>query len=269
VLPGLYVEGDGGLTAAQREIAVVLYAGGGCVITGYAALRRQGVRVPDSEVVDVLIADSAKRRSVNFVQFHRTGTMPDEVRTIGGIRYALTARAVADAVWGRSDLRSVTALVADAVQRGACTVPQLAAELRVGPRKGSAALRAALAEVADGIASVAEGDLRRLVKKGGLPEPMYNPLLFIGTQFLAQPDAWWPTAGVAAEVDSREWHLSPDGWERTMARHAKMTAQGILVLHYAPRRIRSEPTAVIEEIRKALAAGRGRGPQQIRAVPAR
>lgn len=117
VLPGLYVEGAGELTAAQREIAVVLYAGGGCVITGYAALRRQGVRVPDSEVVDVLIADSAKRRSVNFVQFHRTGTMPDEVRTIGGIRYALTARAVADAVWGRSDLRSVTALVADAVQR--------------------------------------------------------------------------------------------------------------------------------------------------------
>ncbi len=186
--------------------------------------------------------------------------MPERWRTAGGIRYALAARAVADAAWGQADVRSVRALVADAVQRKACTVPELVAELRSGAKQGSAALRAALAEVADGIASVAEGDLRRLIKKGGLPEPMYNPRLFVGTLFLAQPDAWWPSAGVAAEVDSREWHLSPDGWERTLARHARMTAQGILVLHYAPRRIRSEPAAVIEEIRKALAAG-GPGPR--------
>jgi len=35
--------------------------------------------------------------------------------------------------------------------------------------------------------------------------------------FLAMPDAWWPAAGVAVEVDSREWHLSPADWERTCA----------------------------------------------------
>jgi hypothetical protein len=269
VLPGLYVLGGGELTAAQREIAAVLYAGSGCAVTGHAALRRRGVRVPHSDLVDVLIPASVKRQSVSFVQLHRTYSMPDGVREIGGVPYAPAARAVADAVRGRADRRSVTALVADAVQHGACTVTELAAELRSGPRQGSTALRAALAEVADGIASVAEGDLRKLIKKGNLPEPMYNPRLFIGTRFLAQPDAWWPGAGVAAEVDSREWHLSPDGWERTLARHAKMTAHGILVLHFPPRRIRSEPMAVIEDIRKALAAGRGRGPQQIRAVRAR
>jgi hypothetical protein len=269
VLPGIYVAGSGDLTAAQRETAAVLYAGPACAITGLAALRQQGVPVPSSTVVDVLIPVSTKRRSANFVSIHRTRNMPERWRTAGGIRYALAARAVADAAWGQADVRSVRALVADAVQRRACTVPELVAELRSGAKQGSAALRAALAEVADGIASVAEGDLRRLIKKGGLPEPMYNPRLFVGTLFLAKPDAWWPSAGVAAEVDSREWHLSPDGWERTLARHARMTAQGILVLHYAPRRIRSEPAAVIEEIRKALAAGRGRGPQQIRAVPAR
>jgi len=70
------------------------------------------------------------------------------------------------------------------------------------------------------------------------------------------PDAWWPQAGVAAEVDSRAWHLSPAGWEQTMARHARLTAPGVLVLHFSPRQIRTEPAAVIEAIRAALAVGR-------------
>jgi len=47
-------------------------------------------------------------------------------------------------------------------------------------------------------------------------------------------DAWWAAAGVAAEIDSREWHLAPAGWERTMRRHAEMISQGILVLHFSP-----------------------------------
>jgi len=114
---------------------------------------------------------------------------------------------------------------------------------------------------------VAEGDLRKLIVRCGLPEPMYNPRLLVGEAFLAQPDAWWPDAGVACEVDSREWHLSPESWERTQARHARMSAHGILVLHYAPRRIRSDSAAVASELRATLAAGRQRPPLPIRAIP--
>ena len=105
--------------------------------------------------------------------------------------------------------------------------------------------------------------------RSGLPEPMYNPRLYVGEVFLAKPDAWWLDAGVACEVDSREWHLSPDGWERTQARHARMSAHGILVLHYAPRRIRSDGAAVVAEQRATLAAGRQRPPLPIRAEPVR
>jgi hypothetical protein len=32
-----------------------------------------------------------------------------------------------------------------------------------------------LEEVADGVRSAAEGDLRKLIKRSGLPEPLYNP----------------------------------------------------------------------------------------------
>ncbi len=100
-----------------------------------------------------------------------------------------------------------------------------------------------LAEVADGVRSNAEGDLRALMKRASLPAPMFNANLYVGDEFLASPDAWWRELGVAAEVDSKEWHLSPEDWEQTLARHARMTAQGILVLHFPPSKIRTRRLA--------------------------
>jgi hypothetical protein len=136
------------------------------------------------------------------------------------------------------------------------TVAELAAELDAGPRRGAGRLGAVLAEVADGIRSPAEGDFRDLVLGSGLPAPLFNPQLYLGERLLAVPDAWWPESGVAAEVDSREWHLSPEGWEETMRRHARMTAAGLLVLHFSPRQARTEPGEVIAAISAALRAGR-------------
>jgi len=124
-------------------------------------------------------------------------------------------------------------------------------------------------EVRDGIRSAVEGDLRTLIKRERLPDPMYNPDLYAGDSFIARPDAWWAEAGVAGEIDSREWHLSPQHWERTLARDARMCAHGIVVLHFSPRRLRTEPRQVAAEIKSALAAGRSRGTPQIRAIPAR
>jgi very-short-patch-repair endonuclease len=72
--------------------------------------------------------------------------------------------------------------------------------------------------------------------------------------------AWWPQPGVAAEVDSREWHLTPADWERTMRRHAQMSKHGIIVLHFAPREIRSEPASVVAAIAGAVKAGSARPP---------
>jgi hypothetical protein len=267
VLPGVYLGHSGQLTVGQRELAAVLYAGHGCVITGSAALARQDVRVPLSEVVDVLIPEAMKRRSIGFVRVHRTIRMPERPVVIDGIRWAPPARAVADTARGQLDWQDVRELVAGAVQRGKCTVGQLATELRAGPSQGSDALRSALAEVADGIASVAEGDLRALIKRGGLPEPMYNPQLYVGSTFLARPDAWWADAGVACEVDSREWHLSPVQWDKDLARHAAMSAHGIIVVHLTPRRLRVDGAAVVSQLRSTLDKGRQRPPLHIRAVP--
>ena len=265
VLPGVYLVHTGSLTIGQRETAAVLYAGERSVITGIAALGRAGVRVPEAEAVDVLVPHDRQRRSTSFVRVQRTSRMPEQPWRSDGLLWAPPARAVADAARGQ-DVRVVRALAAAALQERKCTVRQLAIELRAGPTQGSASLRAALAEVTDGIASVAEGDLRTLIVRGKLPKPMYNARLYAGETFLAKPDAWWPDAGVACEVDSREWHLSPDDWERTQQRHARMSAWGIIVLHYTPRRIRSASQHVADELRRAIESGKHRAPLAIRTV---
>ncbi len=269
VLPGIYMSHDGPLTTGQREIAAVLYAGRDCVITGRAALLQYGVRVPLTETVDVLIPDVRKLQSAGFVRTHRTERMPQAPLLRGGIRWASVARAVADTSRADLELTDVRALVADAVQHRQCSVEQLAEELRSGPRRGSGMLRAALEEVADGVASNAEGDLRELIKNSRLPEPLYNPRLYVGSEFLAEPDAWWRDAGVAGEVDSREWHLSPAAWARTMERHARMSAQGIIVLHFTPSRIRTDSARVVAELKSAIEAGLRRPALAIRTIPRR
>jgi hypothetical protein len=154
------------------------------------------------------------------------------------------------------------------VQRRRCRIDQLAEELAHGPVRQSAWLRRTLAEVADGVRSAAEGDLRSLIRAAGLPPPMFNARLYIGPDLLAVPDAWWPDAGVAAEVESREWHLSPEDWERTMGRSRRMGAKGVLLVQVSPHQIRTEAERIVADIRDALEAGRARPPLAIRTLPA-
>ncbi|HEY3907847.1 MAG TPA: hypothetical protein VGM14_28345 [Streptosporangiaceae bacterium] len=43
------------------------------------------------------------------------------------------------------------------------------------------------------------------------------------------------------------------GWlGRTMARHEKMSAHGILVMHFTPDRIRTAPREVVNSLKSAL-----------------
>jgi hypothetical protein len=259
LLPGVYVTATGEPTIDQLDMAAVLYAGPGAVITGLAALRRHAVRAPASPLVDVLMPHRVRRVPAAYVRLHRVRQMPVLATSDGEIRFVFVPRAVIDAARWMSDLREVRAVMCGAVQQGRCSVEHLAAELAEPRLPGSALARRVLAEVSHGIRSPAEGDLMDLLGRSGLPEPLYNPRLYLGKTLLAVPDAWWPQAAVVVEVDSREWHLSARDWAQTMARHGRMTAAGISVLHFSPSQIRHEGDKVITQIRDALRNGRPAG----------
>lgn len=166
-----------------------------------------------------------------------------------------------------ASLRDVRAVVADAVQQGRCEIRQLHAELIAGPNLGSALFREALTDVADGIRSTAEADLKDLLTKSKLPMPLFNPSLYDGDTFIAKPDAWWPEFGVAVEVDSKQWHLSPEDHESTLTRGRRMGVHQIVVLRFTPKQLRTHPAEVIRDIRAALTSARGRPRLSLRTVP--
>ena len=97
--------------------------------------------------------------------------------------------------------------------------------------------------------------------------PLFNPSLYDGDAFLGKPDAWWQDAGVAGEVDSRAWHLSPDDWDRTRQRHDLMGVSGVIVLHFSPRELRREPAKVAQMIKGALNRGLARPSLPISTIP--
>ncbi|MBV9094716.1 MAG: type IV toxin-antitoxin system AbiEi family antitoxin domain-containing protein [Streptosporangiaceae bacterium] len=268
LLPGVYSAATGGVTAEQREMAALLYAGPRSVLTGPVAVRRHGLRSPGPNTVDVLVPLTVRRQSAGFVHLHRTARLPERFAVAGRVRFAYPPRAVADAARSFTRFGDVRAVVCEAVQRRACTVQQLIDELTAGPIPGSALLRAALAEVGDGVRSVAEADLRRLILRSGLPTPMFNAQLFDARgMFIAMVDAWWQRAAVAAEVDSRAYHFTAEDQDATANRHDELAAHGILPLHFAPKLIRTSGPEVVSKLRRAIEQGLARPPLPIAAYP--
>ena len=269
LLPGVYLTVTGTPTETQRAVAAALYAGPRAVLTGAAALRFHRLPSPPSKLIDVLVPATMQRRSTGYVRLHRTARIPARVYELPCYAYATPARAAADAARWLHDLREVRAVIAGAVQGNGCDIGDLAAELRGGPVRNSALLRRVLDEVRDGIRSAPEAELRDLVRQAGLPLPLFNPRLYLpdGT-FLGCPDAWWPEAGLAVEVDSRRWHFSPQDWEHTMDRHARFGAHAIVTLHFTPHQLRTEPAAAIAKMSSAYRAGITRPRLHVTALPA-
>jgi len=256
LLRGVYLTSTGAPTFVQLQVAALLYAGPQSLITGPTALAFHGVRGAKAPAIDVLIPASQSATSHSFVVIHRTRRIPGQWAQDLAIKYVLPARAIADTVRTIDQLSDARTVVASGVQRRLCTIRELADELAQRHDAGDALFRMVLAEVAAGIRSAPEAELRALIMSSGLPEPLYNPDLYFNGKFLARPDAWWPHAAVAVEVDSKEWHLLPGDWQRTMRRHRRMTAAGIYVVHLTPDELRAEPLQIVEDIAAALDRGR-------------
>jgi hypothetical protein len=272
ILPGVYAAHTGTVTPEQREMAALLHAGPGSVITGATAVRRHNVTCAGLGEIDVLVRSGVRVQSAAFARIQHTTRMPTTAWSTRGLRFAPLPRAVADAARAMKNFDDVQAVVCEVVQHGRCTVEELIAELRAGPTAGSRQFREALAEITAGIRSVAERDLKRIIDKSDVEKPMYNPRLYLfdgeSFAFLGIPDAWWQRAGVAAEADSLQYHLSAKDHAGTVARHNLMEAIGIHMLHFQPKSIWPEQRDILAAFRSAIAAGVARPELPIVAVPA-
>src|ERR1700729_1790774 len=73
LLPGVYLSLTGAPNLLQKEMAALLYAGPGSLITGPIALMHNGLRSPVvPEAVDLLVPAGRQRHRTGFVRLHRT-----------------------------------------------------------------------------------------------------------------------------------------------------------------------------------------------------
>ncbi|MFI1728778.1 hypothetical protein ACH40E_05960 [Streptomyces acidicola] len=264
VLPQVVALHNGPVPPQQRFRAAVLYASGagrgpGPVITGAAALALQRVRAAPREWevdgIDVLVPQSCGKKSHAWVRLRRTRRMPQPLRMAGALPVAPRVRAVVDAV--RADgLARWAAALHELVQAHRVRPEDLAAELRAERLLGVDGMRALLEDLGVGVRSPAESLARRVFEAApGVPQPLWNVRIHLDGVWLADPDAYWPRHGVIFEVDSVQEHHEQAKWERTMARHNRIAATGLKVLHASPRQLRTAPEQVMAALRAALASG--------------
>ncbi|RCW43206.1 hypothetical protein DFQ14_10795 [Halopolyspora algeriensis] len=268
VLPGVLKLHRGPISDDQLRDAALRYAGPGSMITGLAACVLHGMlRLPEFTTVHMLIPDARKRADHNPVVIERTIRLPVP-ELVSGFLVAPLVRAVLDAARRCRTLDGVRALLAEAVQRGMVHPDELARELAAGSGRGSALCRLVLQEMNANVHSPAEGWAYRLVQGSGLPPMSWNVrLLDPAGRFLGSPDGWIDDVGLAWEIDSLEYHLSPAAYKTTTARHSTMTAAGITVVHTVPSRLRDDPRGVLDELHGACAAARQRPRPHVTALP--
>ncbi len=268
VLPGIYACGP--LSDQGRETAACLYAGPTGVVTGAFALRHFGVTASVPRRIEVLVPVGVRRQSAQFVRLIRTARTPAQTYHAGPIQIAAPTRAAADAVRSYRSISDARAVICEVTRRQLCSLAGLRQELNEGPRQGSALLLRCLRDVARGIWSAAEGDLMDLIDGSDLPQPAYNVALYTEDDtLLGIVDAWWQRAGVAAEVDSREFHFQPEDWSATLKRHNRITKHRVQLMHFPPHRIHSDGAGVVGELWDAIASGLAAPPLPIKGVPKR
>lgn len=261
VTSGVLAAFSGELTERQRMRAALLHGGESAMLGGLTAVLHHGMRyVPPSGKVHVLVAHQQHRSSSAFVIVKRTHELPRGVLR-DGLLTAPLPRAAVDACRDLRDLRSVRALLAETVQRRRVRVEDLRRELERGETAGSALARTVLEEVTAGVRSAPEAELRELFAASTVLKPaVWNRSLYLGSDWLGDPDGYFPDAGLVVESDSLQWHSGTEAYEQTMARHGRFERVGLHVLHITPRRRRERPDAVLADVEATYVAALRSGP---------
>ncbi|ANY05205.1 hypothetical protein AFB00_01505 [Pseudonocardia sp. HH130630-07] len=241
-------------TPRQYRRAVLLHAGEEAMLTGAAGAALHGVhRLPDEHRIAVLVPAGHRTTSRDFALVMRTDRPPEPV-LVGGLRVAPPARCLVDAAARCTDLDVVRAMLADAVQRGACRIADLADELDEPRRPYTARARTAFLEVADGTRSAAEAWAREVVRRSSLPAPRWNVALYLpGGELLGVVDAYWDDVGLAWEIQSRRFHLGPQAFDRDVRKQVDLPRAGVVLVPTLAVRLQTEPRAVVAELADAHA----------------
>jgi hypothetical protein len=287
VLPGVYLLHPGPPTSEERLHAVLMYAARAtsahgvpaqpapgdpprpvyrdAMITGLAALNLHGLAsappLTSLEHVDVLVPRLRRLRSTGWAHIVRTASLPASEQATG-VPVAPVPRALADAVAQLTDAGAVRRLLSEAVRGGHCEPAAVVRELN----DAKLLSRPHVVDAVDSLLAegrvIAEDRLYTMVRKHGLPDPVWNvDLRLPGGLHLGGLDAYWPEQAVAVELDTRAPRQDEDAlWSEYARKREHLERLGITVVYITPKKLRDSPEQQAVVVRTALMASGDRDP---------
>jgi hypothetical protein len=243
VLPGVILLSAAPPTSRQLLRAALAYAGEQAVVTGVAAMREHGAPISDDGRVHVLIPRHRRVTGCAYVTVERTARLPPAGYTTG-MAIAPIVRSTVDAARIEKDPDRLREVLKSPVRAGMCGFDQLRDELSVGNQRGSAAPRAALAELASHRCSLVRARARRLLRGTPLPRPEWDARIRAGTGEPVMVDAWWPATKLAWVITEPTTPVGAD--PHPLIRHRTT------VVRTPTTRLRDDPDAVSRQLTAAF-----------------
>lgn len=245
---GVYAVGYPAQTPEAFEMAAVFVCGKGAVVSHWTATSRWTLLRPSRGSVHVTAPTN--RRGHKGIKVHWTQLHPADRTKRDGIPITSVPRTLLD-IAGVADERTLRRAVNQAARTGWLNRRAMDAVLNRNPRrKGSKQLRAVIASVIPATRrsrSDLEVAFLALCADYGLPEPVTN-----GTVLGIEVDFHWPGTNLIVELDSYEYHRTPQEFENDRRRDAHLKRHGYEVLRIPDAWLDSDPAGVADTVRALL-----------------
>lgn len=242
-------------TREEREMAALMAAGTGAVLSHISAARKLGLDVPPDDSIQITIPASRKSK-VRGARIWRSRRLTyHEVTKRGRFRLTTLPRTLIDlaAVLEEDWLR---AAFDSAVRQHPAHFAAISRELaKHGPGcRGVARLRALLSEYQRG-GEVPDSALERIALELAKQTGRQAELHFRardGRRLVAEVDLAWPDLRLCAELDGWKYHRSQDAFAKDRSRDRNLFHLGWSVLRYVWADVVQEPDAFIEDLARAI-----------------
>ncbi len=223
----------------------------GCVAAFFTAAAFHGLPVPDDGLVHAFVVRAPRPRA-GMVP-HEYLVTSEDVVTVGAGAVTTVSRTVLDCL-GRLGAEDADRLATWAVTRELLTADSLEAAIsaRAGKR-GTRALRRALADIGDGALSAAERRMHRLLSQARVTGWEADVRVFDAGGLIGRVDVLFPAAKVVVEVDGYAYH-SRAAFQTDRTKQNRLVAAGYTVLRFTWADLHDRPREVVATIRRATAA---------------
>jgi very-short-patch-repair endonuclease len=256
VQAGVYKLVESPTTFQQRILGACLAAGQDAFASHRAAGCLWGLP-GGAEILEISVRRARNPRIAN-VTVHRVADLrPRDVTRIEGIPATSVARTILDFA-SLLDPEGLERLLDHALANRKVTVRTMNTQLRelgTRGRRGSRRLaellmaRPASARAPD---SELEARLLRTLRAHGLPPPIpQHPVRLLNGRTV-RVDFAYPEALLAIEADSYHHHSSLTAWSRDRIRNNELIAMGWRVLPVTFHDLRTDPTAVADQVSRSL-----------------